>query len=93
MLRAARGRGGRDGSRDPAPVSFRFELHRGWLPGLPPGGGPAAAGRREGARAPGYAVAATRSGAEAKCPMVKSFFPQTSLPRASQIGRSAKLEG
>lgn len=91
MLRAARGR---DGSRDPAPVSFRFGLHRGWLPGLPPGGGPAAAGRREGARAPGYyAVAATRSGAEAKCPMAKSFFPQTSLPRASQIGRSAKLEG
>ena len=90
MLRAARGR---DGSGDPAPVSFRFELHRGWLPRLPPSGGPAAAGRREGARASGYTVAATRSEIEAKRPMVKSFFPQTSLPRASQIGRSAKLEG
>ena len=41
----------------------------------------------------GYAKPAARSGGAVSCPMVKSFFPQTSRPRASQIGRSAKLEG
>ena len=41
----------------------------------------------------GYAETAARSGSEVVCPIVKSFLPQTSRPRASHIGRSEKLEG
>ena len=41
----------------------------------------------------GYAETAVRSATGAVCPIVKSFLPQTSRPRASQIGRSLKFEG
>ena len=40
-----------------------------------------------------YTVTAVRAVAGAVCPTVKSFLPQTSRPRASQIGRSAKFDG
>ena len=40
----------------------------------------------------GCAETAARSGSEVACPIVKSFLPQTSRPRASQIGRSEKFE-
>lgn len=41
----------------------------------------------------GYAETAVRSVTGAVWPMVKSFLPQTSRPRASQIGRSLKFDG
>ena len=41
----------------------------------------------------GYAETAVRSVAGAVCPIVKSFLPQTSRPRASQMGRSLKFDG
>ena len=40
-----------------------------------------------------YAETAVRSVTGAVWPMVKSFLPQTSRPRASQIGRSLKFDG
>ncbi len=40
------------------------------------------------ATGPGCAETGARSGFGMECPMVKSFLPQTSRPRASQIGRS-----
>ena len=64
---------------DPAPVFLRFGLNCvSHLPFFPF------------FRAAGVAC---RPLNQAVCPMVKSFLPQTSRPRASQIGRSAKLEG
>ena len=43
--------------------------------------------------ATGYEEAAARRGCGVECPMAKSFFAQTSRPRASQIGLSEKFEG
>ena len=74
---------------NPAPVVFRFGLNRELQvrfvrPATEakhfPGVG-------------GYADTAVRSVTGAVWPTVKSFLPQTSRPRASQIGRSLKLEG